>query len=156
GIWEMPQLEFVSASLTDDSNSCDHDGALDNGETGHLTITLHNQGSNAVDNISATITSSNPAVTFPLGNTVSFPTAGGNGTTSATIQVTVTGAAAVDSTDFNIAFGSPDLNLATPMNVVRSFRVNYDVAASSTESVEASIAGWTVGGSPTLSPNVNS
>jgi hypothetical protein len=132
GIWEMPQLEYVSASLTDDSNSCDHDGALDNGETGHLTITLHNNGSASVDNISATITSSNPAVSFPLGNTVGFPTAAGNGTTSATIQVAVSGAAAVDSTDFSIAFGSPDLNLATPTNVVQSFRVNYDVAASST------------------------
>jgi hypothetical protein len=155
GIWEMPQIEFVSASLTDDGNSCDHDGALDNGETGHLTITLHNQGSNSVDNLTATITSSNPAVTFPLGNTVSFATAAGNSDTSASIQVAVNGAAAVDSTEFNIAFGSPDLNLATQTNVTKSFRVNYDVAASSTESVEASVAGWTTGGSSPLSPNIN-
>ncbi|HWK31132.1 MAG TPA: hypothetical protein VNR20_03510, partial [Terriglobales bacterium] len=142
GVWEMPQLEYVASSLNDDGNSCDHDGALDNGETGHLTITLHNQGSNSVDNITATVTSSNPAVTFPLGNTVSFPTAAGNSDTSATIQVAVNGAAAVDATDISIAFGSPDLNLATPMNVTQSFHVNYDVAASSTESVEASVAGW--------------
>ena len=155
GIWEMPQLEFVSASLTDDSNSCDHDGALDNGETGHLTITLKNQGSNSVDNITATITSSNPAVTFPLGNTVSFPTAAGNSTVSASIQVAVNGAAAVDTTDLTISFGSPDLNLATAMNVTQSFRVNYDVVASSTEAVEASVAGWTFGGDPVLTPNIN-
>jgi hypothetical protein len=155
GIWEMPQLEFTSASLTDDSNSCDQDGALDNGETGHLTITLRNQGSNPVDNISATITSSNPAVTFPLGNTVSFPTASAHSDTSATVQVTVNGAAAVDSTEFSIAFGSPDLNLATQTNVTQSFRVNYDFGTSATETAEGTAAGWSTGGSPTRAPNVN-
>ena len=36
GIYELPQLEFAGVSLTDDGNSCDHDGVLDNGETGHL------------------------------------------------------------------------------------------------------------------------
>ena len=37
GIWELSQLEFVSAILSDDDRSCDRDGVLDNGETGSLT-----------------------------------------------------------------------------------------------------------------------
>ena len=49
GIWELPQIELVSATLADDGASCDRDGVLDNGETGQLTITLMNQGPNNVN-----------------------------------------------------------------------------------------------------------
>ena len=44
GIWELPQIELVSAALATIARSCDHDGVLDNGETGRLTVTLKNQG----------------------------------------------------------------------------------------------------------------
>src|SRR5439155_2637857 len=77
GLWELPQLEYLGAAITDDGNSCDHDGALDNGETGHLVITLNNQGSSPLSNTTATVTSSNPHVSFPSGNSVSFPSASG-------------------------------------------------------------------------------
>src|SRR5207253_7252158 len=35
GVWELSQLELAGAQLSDDVASCDHDGALDEGETGH-------------------------------------------------------------------------------------------------------------------------
>ena len=53
GIWELPQLELVRAVLSDDDRSCDHDGVLDNGERGELTITLKNQGRNDVHHVKA-------------------------------------------------------------------------------------------------------
>src|SRR4029079_16271104 len=46
GIWELAQIELAKASLVDTTVSCDHDGVLDNGETGTLAITLQNQGPN--------------------------------------------------------------------------------------------------------------
>ena len=92
GVWEVPQLEYVSASVTDDGASCNNDGILGNGESGHLTITLHNQGSNTLTNPIATVTSSNPHVTFPGGNSVSFPAAAGYSDTVASLAIALNGA----------------------------------------------------------------
>lgn len=85
GVWTIPSLSYVSSSLIDDVNSCDQDGALDNGETGHLTITLHNGGSAPLSVITATVTSSNPNVSFPNGNLVSFLAAGAGADTTAAL-----------------------------------------------------------------------
>ncbi len=71
GIWEMPQVEFVSATLTD-RDTCDDDDVLDNGETGRLRITLKNQGKE-LEAVTVTVTSSNPHLTFPSGNVLEFP-----------------------------------------------------------------------------------
>src|SRR5262249_30727054 len=74
GTWELPQLELVRATPDDEAGrSCDHDGVIDNGETGELTITLKNVGRNPVDDITITVSSSNPHVTFPHGNVLHFP-----------------------------------------------------------------------------------
>jgi photosystem II stability/assembly factor-like uncharacterized protein len=157
GIWELPQIEFVRAVLTDDKRSCDHDGVLDSGETGSLRITLKNQG-REVEHISLTVTSSNPAVTFPRGNTVQFPGLERNGSGTGSIRVALTGTAPVDSTDFHITINAPDLGLPSGLNIVSTHRLNYDErpAASTTETVEGSSLGWTIAGNGTEPPNVNS
>jgi|GEM_PF-1074824 len=156
GFWELPELEYVGASITDDSTSCDHDGALDNGETGHLTITLHNQGPLPLSNITATITSSNPHVTFPSGNSVGFPTAGANSDTTTSIAVSLNGASGVEQSDFTISFTDPALTVASPLSVVYSTRVNYDEVANgtNTETFEASNPGWTTSGTASVFPDI--
>ena len=157
GIWEMPQLEFVSAVLADDGSTCDHDGVLDNGETGSLTITLMNQGTNNVNHVTLTLASSNPHVTFPNGNVLDFPPVQKNDVSSRSIRVALNGAVGIESTDFQIAIAAPELGLPGPLNVVSTHRVNYDErpAVSATETVEAVNNGWTISGDPTESPNVN-
>ncbi|MBZ5525774.1 MAG: hypothetical protein LAP21_26430 [Acidobacteriia bacterium] len=157
GIWELPQIDFVGAMLTDDKRSCDHDGVLDNGETGSLKITLKNQGRD-VEHVAVTVTSSNPAVTFPRGNSIQFPGMERNGTRTASITVALKGAAPVDSTDFHITISAPELGLPGGLNFVSTHRINYDEqpSASTTESVEGSGSGWTIAGGATESPNVNS
>lgn len=156
GIWELPQLELVNTTLADDGGSCDGDGVLDNGETGHLTITLKNQGPNTVNHVSLTLTSSNPHVTFPNGNVLKFPPVQKYAQRTDSIRVAVNGAAGVESTDFEIAITAPELGLPGPVEVISSHRVNYDdqPGASATESVEAGTGGWTVAGDPTTLPNL--
>ena len=156
GIWELSQLELVSATLADDASSCDRDGVLDNGETGSLTITLKNNGPNSVENVSATVTSSNPHVTFPKGNRLEFEDLPKNRATSAGLRVALNGAVGIETTDFSISISSRDLNVPGPFNVVSTHRVNYDdkPAASATETAESAKHGWTVGGDPTTSPNI--
>jgi hypothetical protein len=155
GIWELSQLELGSATLSDDVSSCDTDGVLDNGETGNLTVTLMNQGPNNVNQVTLTLTSSNPNVTFPNGNVVAFPPVQKNGTSTGTILLAVNGAAGIETTDLQIAVASPELS-AGPLNVGSTYRVNYDEApqGTATESVESANHGWSITGDMTTMPNI--
>jgi hypothetical protein len=157
GVWELAQLELVSAELSDDVTSCDTDGVVDNGETGLLTVTLYNQGANNVNHVTLTVTSSNANVTFPQGNVLAFPPVQSNDESTGSIRVAVNGAAGIEAADFTIAIESPELGTPTPFNVTSTHRVNYDEQAqvSATESMEAlTPGGWTVSGDPITSPNV--
>jgi len=155
GIWELPQIEFVSATLRDDDRSCDRDGVLDNGETGNLTITLKNQGGNLVPFVRVKVTSSNPHVTFPRGNVAFLPAIQRYDEASDSIRVALNGAVGLESTDFQLAIEALDF-VPGPLNVVSTHRLNYDdrVATSTTESVESANHGWTVAGDPTTMPNI--
>jgi hypothetical protein len=155
GIWELPQIEFVSATLSDDDRSCDRDGVLDNGETGKLTITLKNQGGNTVPLVKVKVTSSNPHVTFPNGNVDWFPPIQRYDEQSDSIRVALSGAVGVESTDFTIAIEALD-GVPGPFNVVSTHRLNYDErpATSTTETVESEHPGWTPSGDPANTPNI--
>jgi hypothetical protein len=158
GIWELSQIELVNTTRADDAASCDRDGALDNGESGDLTITLANQGPNNVNQIELTVTSSNPNVSFPSGNVVSFPPLQKRGQSTGSVRVALNGAVGVESTDFQISIVAPELELPSGLNVTATHRLNYDErpAATAAESVESASHGWTVSGSPVALPNVTS
>jgi hypothetical protein len=155
GIWELPQIEFVSASLSDDDRSCDRDGILDNGEAGRLTVTLKNQGGNLVPFVRVKVTSSNPHVTFPSGNYAYFGPVQRYDEESESVRVALSGAVGVESTDFTIAIEALD-GVPGPLNVVSTHRLNYDdkAATSTTESVESANPGWTISGDPATTPNI--
>ena len=156
-IWELSQLELVSAQLSDNVSSCDSDGVLDNGETGNLTVTLRNQGPNNVNHVTLTLTSSNPNVTFPQGNVLAFPPVQKNDSSTGSIRVAVNGAAGIETTNFQIAVSAPELGLPGPFNVSSTHRVNYDEQpnGSATESVESANNGWSITGDLQELPNID-
>src|SRR5205823_7739674 len=157
GLWELPSLSYASSTLTDDGTSCDKDGVLDAGETGHLGITLHNDGNGTFNSITATITSNNPNVTFPNGNTISFPTAAPNADSNSSIEVKLNSAATgIQAVTFTVAFTDGSLNLPSAITAQVSFRINYDEIpnASANDDVEANNTAWTVTGTPTAPPNI--
>jgi len=157
GIWELVQVEMVSATLNDAISSCDSDGVLDNGEKGWLTVKLMNQGPNNVNQGSLTFSSSNPHVTFPQGATIAFPPATKNGGTStAQIPVTLNGAVGIENTTFTIAVDAPALALPSPFTFTSTHRLNYDEAmqSSATETFESANPGWTVSGNAVAMPNI--
>jgi hypothetical protein len=114
-----------------------------------------NQGPNNVNQVTLTLTSSNPDVTFPDGNVVAFPPVQKNDQSTGSIRVAVNGATGLEATDFQIAISSPELSVP-PFNVVATHRVNYDDApqASTVESFESPNHGWTVTGDATNMPNI--
>ena len=156
GIWELSQMELVNTTLDDDGASCDQDGVLDNGETGHLTLTFANQGPNNLNQIELTVTSSNPHVSFPNGNVVRFPPLQKQGESTGDIRVALNGAVGLEAADFQIGIVAPELQLPSGLNVTATHRVNYNEvpASSATESVEGATSAWTIGGSPVALPNI--
>ena len=156
GIWELPSLAFASSTLTANVTSCDTNGALDNGGTGLLTITLHNGGSSSLNSITATVTSTNPNVSFPNGNATGFPAAAASADTTASIVVALNGAVGIQRIDFAIAFTDPALNIPVPVTAIASFRANYDEIpnSSANDDIEATNSPWTVAGTPQSLPDI--
>ena len=156
GIWELPSLAFSGATLTANVTPCDTNGALDNGETGLLTVTLHNGGPSSLTSTTATVTSTNPSVTFPGGNVISFPPSPASSDTTASIAVALNGAVGIQQIDFTIAFTDPALNIPVPATAIASFRANYDEIpnSSANDDIAATNSPWTVAGTTPLLPNV--
>jgi len=156
GIWELPSLSFVSAALTSNVTSCNTNGALDDGGMGMLAVTLHNDGTSALNNVSATVTSTNPSITFPAGNTVNFPPAAASSDTAASIGVAMSGAVGIQRVDFKIAFTDPALNLPVAVTALASFRGNDDEIpnGSANDNIEGANSSWTVTGTAQSLPDV--
>ncbi len=144
-------LSFASAVLTDNQNSCDPDGSLDNGETGKLRVTLLNNGYGNLTQTSVTVSSTDPNVTFPDGNTVSNVVSSPFHTVSVDVPVQLSGASGIHVVDFTIEFTDVDLSVVTAP-VQFSAAANYDVVptSSTSETVEAPLAflPWTRNATP--------
>jgi len=141
-------LVFEGASLDDSVVTCDADGILDNGDTGLLTVTLWNHGTSSLSATTATISSGSPGVSLPQGGGISFPSSTPNGSTTASVQVALTGAAPHQVIAFNIAFSDPGLAVPGPINATAAFRVQTDEIPSATDTVEAQTLRWTPGSNP--------
>jgi len=138
-------LEFTSAQLVDDVNSCDQDGVLDNLETGRLIITLTNKGSGTLSATAATVTSTNPNISFPAGNQINFPASQPFRPTMAAVNVKLAGATGIQQADFRIDFTDPALTTPGVITANIDFRVNSDVVPNSAASddVESPASAWT-------------
>ena len=156
GIWELSQMELVETTLVDNGLSCDQDGVLDNGETGSLVLTFANQGPNNLNQIELMVTSTNPHVTFPSGNTVKFPPLQKAGESTGSIRVALNGASGIEAAEFQISIVAPELELQSGLNVTATHRVNYNdaPASSATETVESANHGWTIAGGAEARPNI--
>src|SRR5215510_3768064 len=97
-------LAFVSARVVDDLYNCDADGYLDNGETGHVLLTLHNSGATNLSATQATVSSTNPNVSFPAGGSVSFASTQPFVNATSSIPIRITGAAGLQVIDINVSY----------------------------------------------------
>ncbi len=146
-------LVLSDATLVDDvSTLCQPDGILDDGETGHLTFTLLNTSSSSLTSTTATVTSSDPGVSFPAGNTISLPPAAASGTTTGSVEVSLNGLSGIQLREFSITYDDPGLLVPGPRVATTGFRVNADeqTAQSATDDVEATSTAWTPGNNPSL------
>ncbi|AKV00662.1 Chitinase [Labilithrix luteola] len=66
-------VEIDEATIADDVVSCDHDGILDEGETGSITLKLRNAGVGTLEAPVAKITSKQVELVFPDGDETKLP-----------------------------------------------------------------------------------
>ena len=148
-------IQVQSITLADNvSTACIPDGILDNGETGTLSVLVKNTGSASLGATTGTVSSSNPNISFPTGNTISFASSAPLGTASGSVQVSLAGQAGVGLANLQIVVDDP--NLADPNGVIvtGSFRVNADEVpnSSATETAEASLVVMTPSAPVGLAP----
>jgi hypothetical protein len=142
------ELALVGTSLAVNLHDCDHDGYLDNGEVGRVTVTLENVGSDSLKSTTATLSSTNPHVSFPAGATVSFAKTRPFQTTSITVPVELEGASGPEVVDIAATYNDPGLAVAGPFVAHHYAWGNTDEVPSANESVEAAAPPWAAAGTP--------
>src|SRR5262249_26753249 len=141
-------LRVTGAVRRDAIAWCDHDGFLDDNETGRLDITVKNVGIGTLAATTATVNSVTPGLAFVGGNVVSFPALAPYQTATASIGVKLTGAAGAQPVDITVTAGDPALATA-PVVITPAFRGNTDDIPNlrATDDVESAHTVWTKQGS---------
>ncbi len=140
-------LEVVSIRLDDSAIGCDQDEVLDVGETGLLQVTVRNTGAGALASFNATVSASNATATlsFPSGNTMSFPALQPQATATRSVLVEMTAVTGAEPrAGLTLTFDEPSLP-AQAATVTYDGRVHYDemLGASASDSFESSMSAWT-------------
>jgi large repetitive protein len=134
-------LVAVDASFGAVESACDDaDGVLDEGETGTLTVTLRNAGTEPVAAGTATLTSSDVALGFPAGNAASFPASAPGEAVTLQVKVSLSGAAPGAVMPVALAFDAAIAEVPTAL----ALRTGVDELpqATATETFEARHLGW--------------
>jgi hypothetical protein len=112
--------------------SCDADAYVDEGEVGEVSVTLRNMGASTLSATTATVTSSNPAVTFPDGNTVNVPATGPFESATVAVRVRLVGMAGVTALPLDVEADDPALLVPGPRSGSTWAYVHADEEPSAT------------------------
>ncbi len=133
-----------SLALVDDVSSCDHDGYLDDGEVGTLTVQVKNTGSVALGSLTGSVSSTNPAISFPSGNALTFAALPVNGTATATVRVKLGSLSGLQLSGLQASVNDPAFVVAGPRVATLNDYLNANDVPSATETVESRTSPWTI------------
>jgi hypothetical protein len=141
------RMQITDVTLTETS-SCDNDGVVDTGETGALNVSLFNSGGGYLLNTTVSVTSGTAGITFPSGNSASFPSIapGATGVSSVPVAL-VAGTTAITDADFTVA-STNSTACVTTVNSSFTVQMNYDTLTlnSTTEEFESRQTPWNLWG----------
>ncbi|MCC6556279.1 MAG: M36 family metallopeptidase [Polyangiaceae bacterium] len=144
-----PNAVFASAVLDDAVYSCDNDGKLDGQETGRLTVTVTNNGTADLSDLTGTVSTQAAGVSFPSGANVTFGTIPPFATGTATVEVALDGSfSQVQDLGLSLTLNSP-ASCAQSQNRLTVHRINLDdnPASSASDDVESDLTAWELTGS---------
>ncbi len=139
-------LAITSATLTDDLNSCDTDGYLDNGERGTLRVGFRNTGATTLSGTTVSVSSPNLHVLFPSGNLFNMPAYAPFTSLTQDIPVAVDGASAGELLELYLAVDDPGLLSPGPRLLVLRDYVHSDEGLFFTDDAESHGTTWTAAG----------
>jgi hypothetical protein len=152
-------LTYVGATIDDSINSQDSDGYLDAAEAGLLKVTVKNTGMAAITGATATVSTTDPLISFPSGAAISFPTLQPQVPVTVSIPVKAGNMFfGLRTSDFSISMNDPGNSLAASVSGSLSVYTNADEVASSTatDSAEAKQSPWSVSSNSTLVTDASS
>jgi hypothetical protein len=117
-------------------SGCDADTVLDNGERATLSIQLANGGFTALTGVTATVSASDPAVTFPNGNSISVGALALFESKTVSLPIAITGNIATGSrVAFTVTPAAANPSLAAVI-ATTTINVNFDEASRSSSTDE--------------------
>jgi len=141
-------LAVVSKVMNVDFRNCDGDGYLDNGEVGHVTVTLRNSGSISLTGTTLSLSSANSHVKFPGGSSVNVPPTSPFTNVAVTLPVELLGASGIEVLDITATYNDPNLAVAGPRTSTLYLYGNTNEVPAANESVETLSPPWTAAGTP--------
>lgn len=144
-------VQVTAASITDSVISCDHDGILDDGETGLLTLAVRNSGPGALSATTAKLSSKTPGVTFVNGDTVKLDPMKPFGSTTVKVPTQIHGAKPTEPVAIDVVLSDPSFPAGREQRIAVSTRYQADEAAhtSAIDHVDTSHTAWVVSGEST-------
>jgi uncharacterized protein (TIGR03382 family) len=148
GAGQNGDVQVVSVTVDDSTTAlCSPaDGALGAGEAGKLHVTLKSVGATALAGPTVTVTSSDPALTFPQSNIATGGAVAPLGTATVDIPVALA-AGTTGLRQISIGVSVTDGSLPAPATATLVVPVNFQLAAnqSATDDVEGPSTLWTTG-----------
>ncbi|MBX7101895.1 MAG: myxosortase-dependent M36 family metallopeptidase, partial [Myxococcaceae bacterium] len=143
-------FQVVSVTLDDSRHSCDHDGVLDNGEQGKLTVKIKNIGTGTLTQTAATLTSQQGAFTVQGGPTRTFAALAPFAVGTVSFDVALDGMTGAQPLAVDLSLDDPTLATPGPVKLPGRFRVNYDLKTkgSAVDDVESPTSLWKPGHNP--------
>lgn len=141
-------VQILANPLTDDLISCDHDGILDEGEVGTLSLVIRNAGPDLLTSATVTLSSSSPGVLFLDGATQKLPALEPFGSTTLKVRTQIHGAKPIDPIAIDVNVSDPSFDKGRVRHAVITTRYQADEApdASAVDHVDTRSTSWIVGG----------
>ncbi|UQA62764.1 M36 family metallopeptidase [Polyangium aurulentum] len=136
---------IISVEVDDSVLSCDDDGVLDNGEIGKVRVKVRNLGWSPLAGATATVTSTNPNVSFPNGASVTIPSVDALAAGEASIEIELADAVMqIQDLELKVEIDAQNTCTAT-ISDASIHRSHYDdvAGASSSDAFESRIVTWT-------------
>ncbi len=141
-------LQVVSATLTDDRISCDHDGILDEGEVGSITLEVRNSGSGTLQNPRFEVRARSAGLRIVDPEPSTLPPLKPFEAATVKVKVGITGVKPAEVVELEVGVTDPALPESRVITVPLRTRFDADQAADSSaiDHVDTTKTVWKVAG----------
>ena len=143
-------LTITSVTFDDNITSCVRNGSLEAGETGAMRIVFKNTGAARMEATTLTVSTTDPALTFPSGSSTAVLASSPGETVTASIIASIApGVVAVLKPDVTITLNDPRITAPGGLKSLHLARLNAvaEPKTSAADDVENSTSAWTISGS---------